>query len=113
MRGTPSATNKALSAPVLLMGAERSLVILCGLFWGWAFMGVFPHWPMLIIAACFFVNIYILQFAAKRDSQGVAVFRTNSRFLLQNRFYGVRGFSGHVNEVKKVKTIPMNLLSRF
>lgn len=113
MRGTPSTTNKALSAPVLLIGAERSLVIVSGLFWGWAFMGVFPHWPIVIIAACFIANIYLLNFAAKRDSQGVAAFRANSRFLLQNRFYGARGFSAHLEEVKKVKTIPVNILSKF
>lgn len=113
MRGTPRQTNKALSAPILMMGAERSLVIVACFFWGWALMGVLPHWPLVIVIAGFLATLYALRFAAKRDSQGVAVFRSNSRFLVQNRFYTARGFAGNLQKTRKVRTVPVNILSRF
>lgn len=113
MRGTARQTNKALSAPVLLMGAERSLVIIAGFFWGWALMGVMPHWPILIVLLGFIATLYALRFAAKHDAQAVAVFRANSRFLVQNQFYAARGFAGHIQKTKKIKTVPINILTRI
>lgn len=113
MRGTPRQTNKALSAPILMMGAERSLMIVAWFFWGWALMGVLPHWPMVIVMGGFVATLYALRFAAKCDPQGVAVFRANSRFLVQNRFYTAKGFAGHVQKVRKVQTVPVNRWSRI
>ncbi len=113
MRGTPRQTNKALSAPILLLGAERNLVILTCFFWIWAFIGVFPHWPIVLIAMIFLMNLYVLRLAAKRDPQGVAVFRTNSRFLVQKRFYFARGFAGNLQKVRKLSTVPTKLFSKI
>lgn len=113
MRGTPRQTNKALSAPILMMGAERSLVIVACFFWGWTFMGVLPHWPLVMVIAGFLATLYALRFAAKRDPQGVAIFRSNSRFLVQNRFYTAKGKACNVQKVRKVRTVPIKLLSRF
>ena len=113
MRGTPRQTNRALSDPILVMGAERSLVIVACFFWGWAAMGVMPHWPIVIVTAGFVSTLYLLRFSAKRDPQGVAVFRKNSRFLVQNRFYIAHGYAGNLQKVRKVQTVPLRLLSRF
>ncbi len=113
MRGTERQTNQALSEPILFMGAERSLVIVTSFFWGWVLMGVFPHWPMIIVLVGYIGTIYILQSAAKNDPLGVAVFRRNSRFLLQNRFYLARGFAGNIQKVRKVQTVPVKLISRI
>jgi type IV secretory pathway TrbD component len=112
MRGTPRYTNKALSEPILLMGAERVLVIISSFFWIWVLAGVLPHWPSLLIVLGFVVTIYLLRLAAKKDPQGVAIFRRNSRFLVQNRFYLARGYAGTLQKVKKVRTVPLKLLSR-
>ena len=112
-RGTLRETNTALYAPVLCMGAERSLVIISCFFWGWLLLGVFPHWPMLIAIFGLVTSLYLLRFAAKRDPRGVAVFRSNSRFLVQKRFYLASGFAGHLSKTCKIKTIPINLASRF
>ena len=113
MRGTPRETNKALSAPILLMGAERSLVIVSSFFWGWALMGVMPHWPLVLVLMGFMANIYLLKFAAKRDAQGIAVFRANSRFLIQNRFYIAHGFAGKIDKIKGLQTVPVTFMGRF
>lgn len=113
MRGTYRQTNKALSEPILVMGAERSLVIMSCLFWGWALMGIFPHWPFMLMIIGWVANLYFLRFVAKRDPQGVAVFRKNSRFLLQNRFYVSRGYAGHLIKLKKLNTVPTRLLARM
>jgi type IV secretory pathway TrbD component len=113
MRGSIRQTNKALSAPILLMGAERSLVILLCFFWGWVFIGIMPHWPIVIVALSFVCGLYALRFAAQCDPQGVAVFRANSRFLLQNRFYCARGFAGNLQKTKKIRTVPVHILARI
>ncbi len=112
MRGTPRQTNRALSDTILMMGAERSLVIITGFFWVWVLLGVLPHWPTLFVIGGFVATIYLLRFAAKRDSQGVAVFRRNSRFLVQHRFYLARGYAGHLQKTRKVQTVPLTLISR-
>lgn len=113
MRGTPRQTNRALSDTILVMGAERSLVIVTCFFLGWALMGVLPHWPTLVVIAGFISTLYLLRFAAKRDPQGVAVFRKNSRFLVQNRFYVAHGYAGHLQKTRKTHTVPVKLFSRF
>jgi type IV secretory pathway TrbD component len=113
MRGTPRQTNKALSEPILLMGAERPLVILSCFFWGWALMGIIPHWPMVIVIAGFVLNIYLLKFAAKRDPCGVGVFRANSRFLVQNRLYLARGHAGTLQKTRKIQTVPLSKLAKL
>ena len=112
-RGTPRQTNTALYAPVLCMGAERSLVIISCFFWGWLLLGIFPHWPMLIAIFGLAASLYLLRFVAKRDPRGVAVFRANSRFLVQKRFYLSSGFAGNITKTRKVRTIPVNLTSRL
>jgi type IV secretory pathway TrbD component len=113
MRGTPRITNKALSAPQLTMGCETSLFVLCSFFWGWAFIGVLPHWPSVFIIFCWVGNIYLLRFAAKKDPQFVAVFRKNSRFLLQQRFYLARGYAGNVQQAQKLQTVPVKITSKL
>ncbi|MBN1683994.1 MAG: VirB3 family type IV secretion system protein [Gammaproteobacteria bacterium] len=113
MRGTARQTNKALSTPILVMGAERSLIVMSCLFWGWALVGVFPHWAMFIVLLGFLATIYVLKFAAKRDAQGVAVFRANSRFLVQNRFYVARGYAGILSKIRKVNTVPTQMFKRL
>lgn len=113
MRGTSRQTNRALSDTILVMGAERSLVIVACFFWGWALMGVVPHWPTLIVIAGFVGTIYLLRFSAKNDPQGVAVFRKNSRFLVQNRFYLAHGYAGNLQKTRRVQTVPVSLFSRF
>jgi len=112
MRGTIRVTNKALSAPILVMGAERSLVIISCFFWGWALMGVLPHWTALIIILCFVTTIYFLKFVAKRDPKSVAIFRKNSRFLVQNRFYLAKGHASSLEKQRKVCTVPTRLFNR-
>ncbi len=113
MRGTPRQTNRALSDTILVMGAERSLIIVAFFFWGWALMGVLPHWPTIVVLAGFIGTLYLLKFSAKRDPQGVAVFRKNSRFLVQNRFYLAHGYAGNLQKSRRVQTVPVNLFSRF
>lgn len=113
MRGTQRFTNRALSAPVLLLGGERILVLISGLFWAWAFMGVMPHWPMLIVFLGFVVTLFVLRFAAKRDPQGVAVFRRNSRFLLQQRYFLAKGYVIETTKAKLVTTVPTRLLAKL
>lgn len=113
MRGTPHLTQRALRTPVLMFGAERSLVIMASLFWGWAFMGVFPHWPMLFVMGCYLATVYLLRFAAHLDPQGVALFKRNSRFLLQHRRYVARGYSNTVTTMPVVTSVPVSSLQRI
>ena len=113
MRGTPRQTNRALSEPILVLGAERSLVIVFSFFFGWALMGVFPHWPFLLVIMLYVVILYVLRFVAKQDPQGVSTFRNNSRFLLQKRFYLARGNAGNIQAVRTIQTVPVNLISRI
>src|SRR5690606_1891775 len=110
---TPRQTNKALSEPILVMGAERSLFIITCFFWSWALMGVIPHWPIVIALAGFLATVYVLKFAAKRDPQGVAVFRKNSRFLVQSRLYIAHGFAGGFQKPRKPIPVPINTLDKF
>ena len=109
MRGTPYVTNKALSEPVLMLGAERGLVLLALPFWTWALFGVFPHWPSFLVLIAAIVTIFLLRLAAKKDAQGRLVFSKNSRFLLQNRYYHARGFST-IEPCRKVVSVPLRLV---
>lgn len=113
MRGTPRQTNKALFEPILFMGGERSLVILSVFFWLWMLSGVFPHWPSIITIIGLIATIYVLRFAAKRDPKGVAIFRKNSRFLVQKRFYLAHGFAANLSKTRRVRTVPIKLTARF
>lgn len=107
MRGTPHETNKSLSEPILMFGAEQTLVLLSLSFWIWALFGVFPHWPAFIVLGAAIVTLFLLRLAAKRDSQGCAIFRKNSRFLLQKRFYHARGFFSAEETMRKVVSVPL------
>lgn len=42
----------------------------------------------------FVVTIFALQFLARVDPQAMSIFKMNSRFILQYRFYPARGFPG-------------------
>lgn len=113
MRGTPIHINRALSERVQVMGGERSLVIIACLFWGWAGIGLVPHWPVLIAVVGFTVTLYLLRFLAKCDPRGAAVFRKNSRFLIQNRLWLARGWAGNLRKTRRVQTVPVSLMSRY
>lgn len=112
MRGTAFTTNKALSAPLLILGAERELVLVLGSLWLWALGGVMPHWPSLLVIFGMIITIFLLRLVAKRDPLGSKVFKNNSRFLLQHRFYCARGFS-MVTSKRKVLSVPVSKISGF
>lgn len=94
MRGTDRPTNKALSNTILLMGCERLPFFVAALMWGVFLFSTFGHWTMIFGLVGFAVTIFALKFLARIDPQAMSIFKMNSRFILQNRFYPARGFPG-------------------
>lgn len=105
MRGTHRPTNKALAEPILTLGAERVLVLLSCCFWVWAFFGVFPHWPAVVVLMAWGLTLFLLRLVAKNDPQGCAIFKKNSRFLLQHRFYSSVSLNEVSDKTRKVQTV--------
>jgi len=113
MQGTPNRVNKALFQPQLLAGAEMPLVLLNTCFWGWVIGGMIPHLMSLAALAGYVLSLFALRFFAKRDPQGSRVFKSNSSFLLSKKVFLARGSAGHIEKIKKVKTIPVSKLKEL
>jgi type IV secretory pathway TrbD component len=110
MRGTIIETNKAITEPILMMGAERNMTILNFMLWGVIIAGVYMHWYVVIPVIVLIVCQKLLARLAKADPFMQRTFVTNQDFLIgsDRRFYAASSPAMNLNKSRALKTVSTN-----
>ncbi len=111
-RGTPRSTNKALNTTQLMLGGDKSLMLINIFFWCYAGFGIGVGFELIICIVGFVICFMGLRFAAKADPRYVPAFKANSRFLVQKSYYPARGSVNFNFKLNKVSAIAFNKISK-